>query len=77
MKKIEDVLKELHSDNDYSSSTDFIADGLIDSFDVMRLISLIEQEYGVRVAGTDLMPMNFSSIPAIRKLLSSYGVENC
>lgn len=77
MKKIEDVLKELHSDNDYSSSTDFIADGLIDSFDVMRLISLIEQEYGVRVAGTDLMPMNFSSIPAIRKLLSGYGVENC
>ena len=75
MRKIEDLLKELHAENDYTTSEDFIADGLLDSFDLMRLIGLLETEYGVRVAGTDLVPMNFQSIVAIRKLLSGYGVE--
>lgn len=75
MKKIEELLKEIHAENDYSASTDFIADGLLDSFDLMRLLTLLESEYGVRIAGTDLMPMNFTSITAIRKLLNSYGVD--
>lgn len=75
MKKIEELLKELHAENDYTTSEDFIADGLLDSFDLMRLIGLLETEYGVRVAGTDLVPMNFQSIPAIKKLLAGYGVE--
>lgn len=75
MKKIEELLKELHAENDYTTSEDFIADGLLDSFDLMRLIGLLETEYGVRVAGTDLVPMNFQSIAAIKKLLAGYGVE--
>lgn len=75
MKTIEALLKELHAENDYASSKDFIADGILDSFDLMRLIGLLESEYGVRVAGTDLVPMNFQSIAAIRKLLLGYGVE--
>lgn len=75
MRKIEELLKELHAENDYTTSEDFIADGLLDSFDLMRLIELLESEYGVRIAGTDLVPMNFQSIVAIRKLLSGYGVE--
>ena len=75
MKKIEELLKELHAENDYTTSEDFIADGLLDSFDLMRLIGLLESEYGVRVSGTDLVPMNFQSIAAIKKLLAGYGVE--
>lgn len=75
MRKIEELLKELHAENDYTNSEDFIADGILDSFDLMRLIALLESVYGVRVAGTDLMPMNFQSISAIKKLLAGYGVE--
>lgn len=75
MRKIEELLKELHSENDYTTSEDFIVDGLLDSFDLMRLIDLLESEYGVHVAGTDLVPMNFQSLAAIKKLLSGYGVE--
>lgn len=75
MKKIEELLKELHEENDYTASEDFVADGLLDSFDLMRLIGLLETEYGVRVAGTDLVPTNFQSIAAIRKLLAGYGIE--
>ena len=75
MKKIEELLKELHAESDYAASEDFTADGLLDSFDFMRLIGLLETEYGVRVAGTDLVPMNFLNLGAIRKFLAGYGVE--
>ena len=75
MRKIEELLKELHPENDYTTSEDFIADGLLDSFDLMRLIDLLEEEYGARISGTDLRQVNFQSIAAIRKLLAEYGVE--
>ncbi len=75
MKKIEELLKELHPDYDYEGSEDFQADGLMDSFDLQRLVAAIEQEYGVGLAGTDLLPQNFANTAAIRELLEGYGVE--
>ena len=76
MKKLIDILQELHPDRDYAGSSDFISDGLIDSFDMMRLITLMEQEYGVQVAGTDMMPQNFASLATLKELLSGYGVKD-
>lgn len=75
MKKIGDLLKELHAENDYAVSNDFIADGLFDSFDLLRLLEMLENEYGVKIAGDDLLPTNFCNMEAIRKLLKKYGVE--
>ena len=76
MKKVLDLLTELHPDYDYAHSDDFVRDGLIDSLDLMRLVSLIEENYGVRIGGTDIMPMNFTSLASIGELLKGYGVED-
>ena len=46
----------------------------MDSFDLQRLVAAIEQEYGVGLAGIDLMPQNFANTAAIRELLEGYGV---
>lgn len=73
--KIIDVLKKFNPKNDYENSDDFISDGLIDSIDMQELFALLEDEYGVELAGTDLIPQNFASIEAIRDLLASHGVE--
>ena len=74
MKKILELLQELHEDEDFSQSDDFISDGLIDSVDLQHLTAKIEEEYGVHLAGTDLMPQNFSNVESIRDLLETYGV---
>lgn len=76
MKKVIDLLKELHPEYDYEGSEDFVSDGLVDSLDLQKLFANIEKEYGVRLAGTDLMPQNFHSIESIRQLLESYGIED-
>lgn len=75
MKKILDLLQELHEDEDFSKSEDFISDGLIDSVDLQHLVASIEKEYGVHLAGTDLLPQNFASVDAIRDLLENYGID--
>ena len=75
MKKIEELLKELHAENDYASSNDFIADRLFDSFDLLRFLGMLESEYGVKVAGSDLVPAHFSNLQSIRTLLRKYGVK--
>lgn len=75
MKTIKEMLTKLHPEFDYDSSDDFISDGLIDSIDMQELFAMIEEEYGIELAGTDLAPQNFVSIESIHDLISSHGVE--
>ena len=74
MKKVIELLQELHPDRDYDSSSDCISDGLIDSVDMQRLLAMIDEEYDVQLSGTELMPMNFANTDAIRDLLMSHGL---
>ncbi len=73
--KIIEVLEELHPQFDYAGSKDFIADGYIDSFDLVRLIAALEEAYGIHIAGTDVLAENFRNIESISQMLSHYGVE--
>lgn len=75
MKPILELLNELNPDEDFASSDDFIADGLLDSADLQELFSMIEEEYGVRLAGTDMTPQNFRNLETIRELLADRGIE--
>jgi len=70
-----ELLQETNKDADFAASEDFVSDGLLDSMDVQMLAVAIEDEYGVHLAGTDLMPSNFVNIDAIRDMLKSHGVE--
>ena len=73
MKTVKELLNKLHPEYDYESSDDFISDGLIDSIDMQELFAMIEEEYGIELAGTDLAPQNFRSIESIKELLAAHG----
>lgn len=75
MKTIMELLQATNKDADFAASDDFISDGLLDSMDIQMLAVAMEDEYGITLAGTDLMPMNYTSVDAIRDLLRSHGVE--
>ena len=70
-----ELLQATNKDADFAASDDFISDGLLDSMDIQMLAVAMEDEYGITLAGTDLMPMNYTSVDAIRDLLRSHGVE--
>lgn len=75
MKRLLELLNQLHPEYDYEASDDFISDGLLDSIDLQELFAMLEDEYGVEFAGTDLTPQNFRSLESIKELLADRGVE--
>jgi len=75
MKPVHHILQELRPEADFKASDDFVSDGLLDSFDVVTLVSELEENYGVSIAGTDILPENFRDIQAIDGLLKKYGVH--
>ena len=43
MEKIISILSEIRPEFDFTQSSDFIADGYLDSFDIVALVSALEE----------------------------------
>ena len=48
---------------------------MLDSFDIVTLVTALDEEYKISIDGTDIVPDNFSTVNAIETLLSKYGVK--
>ena len=72
MNIILDILKDLHPQNDYLNSKDFLSEGLLDSLDIIVLVERIENSFGIRFDVMDLVPENFRNIEAIENLVNKY-----
>ena len=75
MKKVVELLEELHPNFDFVHSGDFFADGYLDSFDLTRLIVQVEETYGIEIDGRDIRPESFQNLAAIQSMLGKYGVK--
>jgi acyl carrier protein len=75
MNSVIDILKEIRPEFDFASSRDFLADGLLDSFDIVTLVAKLDRNYGISIHGTDIIPENFQTVPAIQTLLRKNGVK--
>ena len=73
MEDILSILTELRPEFDFAESEDFIMDGLLDSFDVVSLTSMLEEKYGITIDGLDIVPENFASVEAIAGLVKKSG----
>lgn len=67
--KILEILNGLRPEFDFTSSPDFIGDGMLDSFDIVSLVTELEDNFNITVDGEDIIPDNFSSVDAIITLI--------
>jgi acyl carrier protein len=74
-KKVEKILSGIRPECDFAASSDFTADGLLDSFDVVMLVNDLDSTFSISIDGTDIIPENFSSIEAILSLLRKHGAR--
>ena len=70
-----DILSKLRPEFDFTADVDFIEEGMLDSFDVISLVDELENHFGIRIDGLDVLPENFSSIDGIIHLLKKNGAE--
>jgi len=74
MKTVAEILKEIRPEFDFAASTDFIADGMLDSFDVVTLVAALDKNFGISIQGVDIVPENFKNHETIEVLLRKNGV---
>ncbi len=67
--KILEILSGLRPEFDFTSSSDFIGDGMLDSFDIVSLVTELEESFNITIDGEDIIPDNFSSVDAIITLI--------
>ncbi|MCI9596440.1 MAG: acyl carrier protein [Firmicutes bacterium] len=73
METIKSILQDIRPDFDFSESSNFIEDGMLDSFDIVSLVSELEAAFDIVIDGLDIVPENFISIEKIGKLVMKSG----
>lgn len=63
------ILSDLHPEFDYTTSSNFIEEGLIDSFDVVSLVAALNTEFNIEIGGEDVLPENFCTVESIENLV--------
>lgn len=73
--KILNILKEIRPEFEFNNRFDFIEEGMLDSYDIVNLVTALDETFGISIDGLDIIPENFSSIGNIINLLKKNGIE--
>jgi acyl carrier protein len=68
-----EILQEIRPDVDFMSSSDFIEDYLLDSFDIIKLTSDLEKKYEIKIPTKEILPENYQSVEVITNLIRKCG----
>jgi acyl carrier protein len=75
MKSIPQILAEIRPEFDFAAAADFVAEGMLDSFDMMMLVAALDKTYGISIPGTDIVPENFKNVHTIAALVRQSGAR--
>lgn len=69
------LLEGLLGDVDFEKETALIDRKLITSFDVVAIVSELNEEYGVELRAADILPENFNSAKSLYALIQKREEE--
>lgn len=68
MEKFYGVLEEIRPDIDFKEERQLVDDGLLDSFDIVSIVSELNDYFDIAIRVSELSPENFNSAEAIYKM---------
>ncbi len=71
MEKLLEILNEIRPDVDFETEKALIDDGIIDSFDVVNIVSELADAFHVKITVRHLKPENFNSAEAMWALVQT------
>ena len=71
MEELLEILGDLHPEVDFTTAKDLVTGGILDSFDIVSLISEINEEFDVTIGAAELTPENFASAETIYALIKA------
>ena len=69
MEKLIEILTSLHPDVDFATTSDLVDDGILDSLDIVTLVTEIDAEFDVTIPAEEIVPENFNSAEALMALI--------
>ncbi len=70
MEEILEILRGLHPEVDFETCKTLIDDKIIDSFDIVSIISDISDEFDITIPVEEIVPHNFNSAKALHALVT-------
>ena len=70
-----EILEELRPDVDFENETKLIDDKILESFDIVSLVSELTDEFDITIRPKDLVLENFNSVDEIEKLVKELVEE--
>ncbi len=68
MEEILKILREIKPGVDFEGRTDLVSGGILDSFDIISLVSELNEVLDIEIPVEEIVPENFESAEAIKKL---------
>ena len=75
MSELIEILENLHPEVDFETCTTLIDDKILDSFDIISVISEINEEFDVVIPAEEIIPENFNSAQALYELVTRLADE--
>lgn len=69
MEELLEILNELHPEVDFETCENLIDGKILDSFDIISLVTEINTEFDVAIPAEELIPENFNSAKALYALI--------
>ena len=69
LEELLNILKELHEDVDFETEECLVDEGILDSLDIVTLITEINDAFDISIPAEEIIPENFNSAVAIWSLI--------
>lgn len=75
MDKLIKILNEIKPGVDFEKEDNLIEGGILSSFDIIRLVMDINNEFDIEISPLYIVPENFKSIKTIMELINKISEE--
>ena len=69
MDELLEILNEVNSDVDYEICDTLIDDGFLSSFDIVSIVSELNDAFDIEISPADIAPENFNSAEAMWEMI--------
>lgn len=75
MEELLRIMSEVRPDIDFETETRLIDDEMLDSLDIVAIVTDVNDEFDVEINVNDLLPENFNSAEALYELIRRLQYE--
>ena len=76
MDELLELLEDIKPTVDFRTCTGLIDDGYLDSFDILSIVSELNDAFGIEISPVDIVPENFNSAESILTMIRRHQEED-